>query len=599
MQRNTLWQKLTAFFLVVAMVAACIPVVQFTTEAVSYDFKNEQVMTKESYTHTDDTVMPYRLHIPKDYDATKSYPVLLLLNGNGHQGTNNESQLNNFEALFEKQLLLKDAIIIAPQCSVGKRWVEGTWETGNYDSDVLSHEELDKVMRILQEVQNQYSTNDNRLYVCGLSMGGIGTWNLLMRYPDKFAAGIPVCGAADINKADVLNDIPIWTFHGTADETVPYDKSDKAPNGGTKELVEAIEAVNQAQGLPSKVKVTLYDGVAHFIWDSAFRTYGLVDWLFAQKLSDRYTEVGADYSAVNAIIDEVNTNKTSYTTESLRTFNAVADTVDWTLHKDEQSMVAAYAEALTDVVVEKAATAMTAEAAAAAVDAITYFTIDNAADYDTYQTALKGNETYQAQYDRVTNAIAQLADGYDFYDDADNLGDYKTAASNTNTVLTPLPMDAAVTGADSAYQILADSTGKINALGLGAANNSGSKHLMWSHTNWISLADKAGYEAKYGTTTEMNQIITPGEEITDFQISYNPYYNLRIIFDYIDENNYSYIWFRGNMYPRLTVLHIVNGSRRADTPGDGTGLWNYNQTIDGLTGDAEGGAPGRCLLRQC
>lgn len=76
------------------------------------------------------------------------------------------------------------------------------------------------VDELISNVRKEYSIDDSRMYVTGLSMGGFGTWDLLMRNPDMFAAAIPMGGAADISYAEVLKDIPIWTFHQSLDTVV-------------------------------------------------------------------------------------------------------------------------------------------------------------------------------------------------------------------------------------------------------------------------------------------------------------------------------------------------------------------------------------------
>ena len=239
---------------------------------------NRNALT-QALTYTDGSVsMPYRLYVPADYDANKEYPVLVFLHGAGERGTDNAAQLvNAFDNLFKTHDKVWDSIIIAPQCPSGKRWVETDWSKGDYDSSLIPEQQLGTVMKILESVKAQYSTDTDRTYAMGLSMGGYGTWNLLMNHSDVFAAGIPICGGADSRKAELMADVPVWTFHGTADGTVPY--------AGTEKMVNAIV---KAGG--QKITFTTYTGSGHGIWNTAAETEGLIDWLFAQKLSDREIE---------------------------------------------------------------------------------------------------------------------------------------------------------------------------------------------------------------------------------------------------------------------------------------------------------------------
>ena len=233
----------------------------------------------QALTYTDETSsMPYRLYVPEDYDASKDYPVIVLLHGAGERGTDNAAQLVHvFDNLFKTHPATWDSIIIAPQCPSGKRWVETDWAKGDYDSSLIPEQQLGTVMKILETIQSQYSTDTDRIYAMGLSMGGFGTWNLLMNHSDVFAAGVPICGGADHRKAELMADVPVWTFHGTADGTVPY--------AGTETMVNAIK---KAGG--QKITFTTYTGSGHNIWNTAAETEGLIDWLFAQKLSHREIE---------------------------------------------------------------------------------------------------------------------------------------------------------------------------------------------------------------------------------------------------------------------------------------------------------------------
>ena len=106
----------------------------------------------------------------------------------------------------------------------------------------------------------------------GISMGGFGTWDLLMRHGDMFAAGVPVCGGADLSKAELLKNMPIYTAHGTWDDIVPYGDSTKA----------MVQAIKNAGG-----KSIIYKeySAGHVMWDNLANEPDLLEWLFSQKKS--------------------------------------------------------------------------------------------------------------------------------------------------------------------------------------------------------------------------------------------------------------------------------------------------------------------------
>ena len=203
--------------------------------------------------------MPYRYYAPDDYSDEYAYPVVLFLHGAGERGTDNEAPLVHVlqDWFNDTESPIYQSIIIVPQCPEGEQWVNTPWENGSYDSDAVGESDaIKEALAILDEVCKTDSVNLDRIYVVGLSMGGYGTWNLLMNHSDIFAAGMPMCGAADPSKADILKDIPIYAFHG--------DKDDVVPVSGTRDIVEAIK---NAGG--EKIFYEEVPNVAHAVWKPA------------------------------------------------------------------------------------------------------------------------------------------------------------------------------------------------------------------------------------------------------------------------------------------------------------------------------------------
>lgn len=225
------------------------------------------------------TVLPYRLFLPNDYDADKKYPVLLFLHGAGERGSDNYIQIASNVGIIDRIINSTDdaydCIIIAPQCAGGYQWVDTPcW--GSYDqSEIAISKYLAVTVELLKHIQDTYSVDSSRLYVTGLSMGGYGTWDLITRYPDMFAAALPVCGGGDPSKAELIKDMAIWAFHGSADDIVPVM--------GTREMVAALEQSG------SSVIYTEYPGVNHFCWHNAYAEPNLLSWLFAQEDADAQT----------------------------------------------------------------------------------------------------------------------------------------------------------------------------------------------------------------------------------------------------------------------------------------------------------------------
>lgn len=228
------------------------------------------------YESKDGRSLPYRIFKPTGYDPAKKYPLVLCLHGAGGRGTDNQSRgVQAFVTLASAKVQQEyPCFLLTPQCPENKQWVNSPWSKGSYSLDATPvSEEMRSVIEILETVQKEFSIDPARIYVTGQSMGGYGTWNILMLRPDLFAAAIPVCGGGDPAKAKSIASIPIWTFHGSDDNAVPVQ--------GSRDMDKALRDAG------SKVsKYTEYPGVKHPSWTNAWKEAEIVPWLFSQHKKD-------------------------------------------------------------------------------------------------------------------------------------------------------------------------------------------------------------------------------------------------------------------------------------------------------------------------
>lgn len=219
-----------------------------------------------------DTTLPYRIYVPFNYSPDKSYPLLVNLHGAGLRGSDNEKHLKFIETVMAMpELSVDDAIIIFPQCPEDGRWTDTDWNRGSYSTDAVPESnELKAVVELVAQLRSEYSIDASRIYSCGFSMGGYGTWDLLIRHSDIFCAGIAMCGAGDPSKADILKDIPIWAIHGAKDPTVPVS--------GSQDMYEAIKAAGG-----EKIHYTELADAEHDVWNYTYANAEIFDWLFSQK----------------------------------------------------------------------------------------------------------------------------------------------------------------------------------------------------------------------------------------------------------------------------------------------------------------------------
>ncbi len=235
-----------------------------------FDVISQQELFQKHLYHTDDIEMPYRLHIPEKTDSGKVYPLILYLHGSGERGRDNEITLNNGVLNFVAQeyITIFPSFILVPQCPADYRWVEVHWALPSHIMPENISLPLFHTMNLLDEIIKTHPVDTDRLYVTGLSMGGFGTWDLISRYPDKFAAAVPVCGGGDTAKAKLLTKIPVWAFHGELDKVVIPERS-----------LQMVHAINSYGG---NARLTLYQQVEHNSWIQAYSDPQMIYWLFSQ-----------------------------------------------------------------------------------------------------------------------------------------------------------------------------------------------------------------------------------------------------------------------------------------------------------------------------
>lgn len=218
--------------------------------------------------------LPYRILLPEGYENKKNYPLVLFLHGSGERGNDNELQLFHGSKIFLDSIFRKKnpAIVVFPQCPKGSYWatVEKSSTTKfSYFEKPKNNPTLNLVEGMLDQIILKYGVDEDRIYVGGLSMGGMGTFELVYRNPNKFAAAFAICGGAHPKIAKRIKK-PVWRIdHGDADAVVPIEFS--------KAMVNALIENN------ADVTYNWYSGVKHNSWDNVFADPNFLPWLFSQK----------------------------------------------------------------------------------------------------------------------------------------------------------------------------------------------------------------------------------------------------------------------------------------------------------------------------
>jgi predicted peptidase len=254
-----------------AVGAAILLSAQFAVaQTVTTGFLNRSIVV-------DGEAYAYQVYVPREYQPSSAWPVILALHGAGERGHDGLLQTEvGLGGAIRRHAERYPAIVVFPQRSPGATW-QGLGAK-------LALATLDKAMA-------EFTVDASRVYLTGLSMGGNGAWYLAFHNPERFAALVVVCGfvserrggsgsdyaaIADASHSDPFAEVakrvvrlPIWIFHGDADKAVPVEESRK--------MAAALKAIG------ANVQYSELPGVGHNAWDPAYNMVDLSNWLFEQR----------------------------------------------------------------------------------------------------------------------------------------------------------------------------------------------------------------------------------------------------------------------------------------------------------------------------
>jgi Predicted peptidase len=201
---------------------------------------------------------PYLLFIPKGYNESGSdrWPLLIFLHGSGERGTDiNVVKKHGPPMLVEKNPAFP-FIVISPQLPEQSATVGQYWPVPPLEA-------------ILEHALKTLRVDPSRVYLTGLSLGGIATWDWGTTNPEHFAALAPVAAFGDPTKACKAKDVPVWAFHG--------DHDDAVDTRGDFEMVDALKKCGSAP------RLTIYPNTDHWSWVPAYNDPALWMWLLEQR----------------------------------------------------------------------------------------------------------------------------------------------------------------------------------------------------------------------------------------------------------------------------------------------------------------------------
>jgi hypothetical protein len=199
--------------------------------------------------------IPYLLYQPKSYftNQREELPLVVFLHGRGERG--NDLEMLKRQAL-PKMIAEENTeypfLMIAPQLPES----EEEWYTKD-------------LMTLIEEIESEYSVDENRIYLTGISLGGNGAWKVATDYPNKFAAVVPISGWGDTSRICRLKNENVWAFHGGKDTLILPER--------TLEIVERLQYCN------STTWFTIYPNAKHDAWTETYHNENVMNWMLEQR----------------------------------------------------------------------------------------------------------------------------------------------------------------------------------------------------------------------------------------------------------------------------------------------------------------------------
>ena len=224
--------------------------------------------------------LPYRLLSPIK-EPGKKYPLIIFLHGAFEKGTDNEIQLNMGGRFFLRDSIRRNypAYVVFPQCPVDDSWAyfENRMDlTTGYATDwrfpfrPTPTAVTSSLLKLIDALLVNDTVDKARVYIAGLSQGGMGVLDIIARKPEIYAAGLSICGAGDPNTSKLFaGKTALWLFHGDKDQVVPPNFSQQFH----RRLKRAGAVVRYSE----------YPGIEHNSWSKAFAEPDLMKWLFTQS----------------------------------------------------------------------------------------------------------------------------------------------------------------------------------------------------------------------------------------------------------------------------------------------------------------------------
>ncbi|MDE6277441.1 MAG: alpha/beta fold hydrolase [Muribaculaceae bacterium] len=245
-----------------------------TAASATYAAGSLDLYQPHEYVYAQGDTLRYRLLEPESLEPGKSYPLVVFLHGAGERGSDNALQLTHGAQMWLNPVNREryPAYVLMPQCPSDAYWAYTArpedFTPERMPVDLEPAQITEAVIQLISRLIEDKSVDADRIYLMGLSMGGMATYDLAIRYPELFAAAVPICGTVNPSRLVAAAGVPFRIYHGDADPVVPVE--------GSREAYRALRVAG------ADVDLIEFPGVGHGSWNPAFTDPAFFPWLFSQ-----------------------------------------------------------------------------------------------------------------------------------------------------------------------------------------------------------------------------------------------------------------------------------------------------------------------------
>jgi len=238
----------------------------------------KQILITEGFSNK--VLDAYWIYLPKNYSEERKWPMIMFLQGGDASASLNPNTVKDggpAHYLLKKQTNLPDSFVI-----INPHMRTGTMEQRQW------FQNADGLVQIINQAIEQNNVDPNRIYLTGQSRGGHGTWEVAKRFPEKFAAIVPIAGAITCkSNCEKITGLPMWIIHNNGDPVVDYEYPQATVNYlESKHGQSFLKISNLDDGEIKKSKsifTTFYSDKHGGAGSKAYASPALYDWLLSNR----------------------------------------------------------------------------------------------------------------------------------------------------------------------------------------------------------------------------------------------------------------------------------------------------------------------------